>query len=506
MVKKLPLKFLVLGAGFVLLALGLRLVFLNSLPIFADESIYIHWAQIMRSEPTLRFLPLSDGKQPLFMWAIIPFMKFISDPLIAGRVFSAFVGFATAPLVGLAYYLLFKKVRPSLLAALLWWVVPFTVFFNRMALVDSLLVFFIMAAFDCLLVSFIYCRWDFSMLAGFALGAAWLTKSPAIFSFVLLPSLLLLPQIDKSKRRNCLLYLGFIMTAYVIAFAMYNILRLGPEFHMIAIRNNDYVFPLSEVLAHPFQPSWSNLQSTLSYFLYYLTPVGLVLAVWGIFSDRTNHLFHRLILSAWWLAPLAAQVIFARNLTARYLLFTVPFAILLATHAIEHIASKSRFKYLFYVTAALVIIPALVLDYQLIFTPQSAPLPRRERAGYLEEWTSGVGLREAANQIRTAAAAGPVVVGSEGFFGTPFDALAAYLQDLPQVRVIGVGVWIDSVSDKLTSALDENQVFLVVNSSRFHADYQKLGLELLGAYPKAANPNGDKEALLFFRVTKAARK
>src|SRR3972149_9189614 len=78
-----------------LAAFALRAYNLNYLPIFGDEAIYIRWAQVMRAEPTLRFLPLSDGKQPLFMWVVIPFLKLISDPVFAGRFVSVLSGLAT---------------------------------------------------------------------------------------------------------------------------------------------------------------------------------------------------------------------------------------------------------------------------------------------------------------------------------------------------------------------------------------------------------------------------
>src|SRR5574343_1375587 len=74
---------------------SLRFYHLTILPVFADEAIYIRWAQVMKAEETLRFLPLSDGKQPLFMWVIIPFLKLISDPLIAGRIVSVLCGLGT---------------------------------------------------------------------------------------------------------------------------------------------------------------------------------------------------------------------------------------------------------------------------------------------------------------------------------------------------------------------------------------------------------------------------
>ena len=104
-------------------------------------------------------------------------------------------------------------------------------------------------------------------------------------------------------------------------------------------------------------------------------------------------------------------------------------------------------------------------------------------------------------QLAQFAKSGPVLVGSEGFFGTPFDALQLYLNNVSNVRVIGVGVWIDSVHEKLQNALADNQVFLIVNSSRFHNDDpEKIGLKLLSSYPKAVKPDGTREYTLFFQV------
>src|SRR4030043_655222 len=87
------------GLGIVLIFFLLRLINLTILPIFADEAIYIRWSQVMRVESTLRFLPLSDGKQPLFMWLTIPFLQIFSDPLLAGRFLSVVAGFVS--LIGL---------------------------------------------------------------------------------------------------------------------------------------------------------------------------------------------------------------------------------------------------------------------------------------------------------------------------------------------------------------------------------------------------------------------
>src|SRR3990167_2345049 len=95
----------------------LRFANLNSIPVFADESIYIRWAQIMKAESTMRFLPLSDGKQPLFMWLVIPFLKIFSDPLLAGRITSGLAGIGTLIGIFLTTSYLFKSKKVALIAS-----------------------------------------------------------------------------------------------------------------------------------------------------------------------------------------------------------------------------------------------------------------------------------------------------------------------------------------------------------------------------------------------------
>lgn len=479
-----------------LLAVFLRFWNLNAMPIFADESIYVRWSQIMRAEPSLRFLPLSDGKQPLFMWATIPFFKIISDPLVAARTLSGLAGLGTVAGIALAAHLLFKNQRITLLAGLLSSVLPYLVFFDRLALADSLLSMFIVWTFVFMYLGFIHNRLDMSMLAGFTLGFAWLAKSPALFALILLPTLFIL-----TNRKNILVACGLWLVTCAIAIAMYNILRLGPEFHLIAIRNKDYVYSLSEILRHPLDPLIPHLKDSLNFNFYLLTPVGLLSAIWGLIDGHKTHWRQRLILAAWWLIPILTQSAIAKAFTARYLLFTVPFAVILTAHAIEHIGQKSQKHLLVYAASALIFLPSLWIDSKLLSRPEDASLPRIERSGYLEEWTAGQGLREVSGQITQFASSGPVLVGSEGFFGTPFSALQLYLNNVPDVRIIGVGVWIDSVHEKLKNSLADNQVFLVVNSSRFHVeDPAKIGLNLIASYPKALRPDGTREYLLFFHV------
>ena len=480
----------------------LRLVNLNSLPIFADESIYVRWSQVMKNEPTLRFLPLSDGKQPLYMWGVVPILKYFTDPLIAGRTLSVLTSIATISGVAVLSYLLFGIKRLSIISALLMCVVPYGFFFDRMAIADPLLSSMILWGIIFQVLAVKHFRLDMAMISGFFFGFAWLTKSPAQIYLLMMPVLILLSQ--KLTKKKLFILMGQMFVTFCIAFGMYNILRLGPEFHMISIRNLDYVFPLSEIIKHPLDPLVSHLRDSISFYLYLLTPIGLVFAFWGIFEPRKNHLANRIVLSVFFLLPVVALSAIAKSFTARYLLFTVPYVVILMSHCMEHLGQKSKKHILVYLGSALVILPSIFINFLLITKPENAPLPRIERSGYLEEWTSGYGIIDISNTLKERSKSGPVVVGSEGFFGTPFSALELYLNGISNIRIVGVGVYIDSVNEKLVSASKENQVFLVVNSTRFHGDIDKLSgkMKLLGAYPKAQRPDGSRESLLFFEIFK----
>ena len=71
-----------------LLILGMSLLYLlvtfynlTSFPIFVDEAIYGRWSQIALHDAAWRFISLTDGKQPLFMWMTMPMFKLFIDPL-----------------------------------------------------------------------------------------------------------------------------------------------------------------------------------------------------------------------------------------------------------------------------------------------------------------------------------------------------------------------------------------------------------------------------------------
>ena len=489
-----------------------RLQNLTSIPVFGDEAIYIRWSQIIQSEETLRFIPQTDGKQPLFMWLNAATLKLIDDPLMAGRLISVFSGFGLLlslfflTAIFLNYesqetniFIFIKKsldkyFYPATLSTLIYVLLPFSFFFDRLALADTLLSFFGVLA---LIFSFLlakYPRLDLSFILGFVLGLAWLTKSPAIYFIVLSfftflffnfrrPKTIILPLISSS-----------------VAYLIYNILRLGPQFHMIALRNKDYLWSISEIIKHPFDPLKPHLLNVLSLYSQYISWPLLIFALIGLIlflknqkkSNSPNTRY--LILIYWWVLPLIANASLAKVLTSRYILFTLPPLIILVSIGFFTFLIKIKSNFL----KIILIISVFVLNINFIYKISTNPFSYKliaSEQGYLSDWTSGWGIKESADYLKERAKVANVIVGTEGAFGTLPDGLQIYGNKVPQLTIIGVGLGFSQLPPNLVNAKDYgDEVYLLINKSRLTLDTIELNkLELIKSFAK---PGGD-ELLLY---------
>jgi 4-amino-4-deoxy-L-arabinose transferase-like glycosyltransferase len=498
--------------GFLILLsfLLLRLLSLTLLPVFADEAIYIRWAQIMRAEATLRFLPLSDGKQPLFMWLIIPLLKVFTDPLWAGRFLSVLSGLGS--LVGIFFlsWELFKKKWVSLSASGLYALLPFFVFFDRLALADSMVLMFgIWLAYLSVLLAR-RPRLDLSLIMGLVLTGALITKSPAIFFALMIPASLLL---GKNLKKNIWSLAGFWLLIWAMGFGFYNfLLRLGPGFQMIALRNKDYLFTFQEFLAHPLDPLKPHLVDLFSWLFNLFTWPVCLLVLLGLFLGLRKKFKENLFLLIWFLIPLLPQMVLAKVFTPRYILFTLwPLVLLAAFGGVWLFEQLNLMKkgfqkkiglFLMMILFLLIIFPSLKYNFLLLTDPGKASLPRNLRNGHLEEWTAGQGLKESAEFFKQKSKSGPVFVGTEGSFGTLPDGLQIYLEGVTDIRVLGIGWPVNEVSQSLINSLVDNQVYLLVNQSRLNLTPEINGLKLIKEYPKAFWSDGHQDKLLLFEVEK----
>lgn len=476
-----------------------RLPNLTYQPIFADEAIYIRWAQIMKSEPTLRFLPLSDGKTPLFMWVMMPVFKLISDPLLAGRMLAVFTGFAT--MLGVfSLGLTFFNKRVALLGAFLIAITPYMIFFDRMALVDTMLAAFVIWSIFLALLLVRYPRIDLAMVLGYFLGGGLLTKTPGMFNVVTVPlAALTLNFTAKGRTARIVKAFGLFLISIAIGMGIYNFLRLGPGFTSLNSRNQDYVRNPMDLLNNPLDPFLPHLRDIIEWWqLFFGYPLIITIFIGVVFAilKRNRYLLTILVIA---LVPTIIQMLLLRTFTARYFLFTIPALLVIAAFGIDSLIT--RFKkyqkiFVMLIILSLLIWPA-VFSQKLLYDIENAPLPKNERRGYLEDWTSGYGLREIAQTLNNESKKGLIVIGTEGSFGTLPDGLQIYFDKNPNVAFKPGNA---SLSDSLRDEATKSATFYVANKSRFPVYTE--GVEIIAAYPKAM-PNDKQypqDEMLLFKV------
>ena len=214
-----------------------RLINQTLLPVFADEAIYIRWAQLMNEDfGRYVFFPMNDGKPPLQMILLsrlLPFFKL--DPLQAARTLSTLTGTITLGSVMYFVRILGGSKFASLLSGLLYIFVPFSLFHDRMGLIDSMLLMFLTLALIFFTKSAFSSSWKWVGGAGIFYGASLWTKTPAVF-FIPIIVILFLLLVYKNKLPFKEVLIRFAV-AGLIGIGIFLLLRLHPAFPSLFSRS-----------------------------------------------------------------------------------------------------------------------------------------------------------------------------------------------------------------------------------------------------------------------------
>jgi 4-amino-4-deoxy-L-arabinose transferase-like glycosyltransferase len=416
-----------------------RLPYLTSLPIFTDEAIYIRWAQISLNDASWRFISLTDGKQPMFVWGAMAMMKLFADPLLAGRMTSVACGFLA--MIGLWFltYELFKNRWIAFLTALLFVFYPFAQVYDRMALYDSMVGMFAIWAlyFSVLLVRWL--RLDIAYTLGGIIGLGMLTKTSAFFNLGLLPATLLLFDIKKPQLLRRLIIWG-VLTIIVagIAFGLYSVLRLSPFFGVIDEKNSLFVYPVNEWIQHPFTFFIGNLRGlTIWLYQYLKLPYVLLILVSLVFLKRFWR--EKIMLTLYFLAPFIFLALFGKVIFPRFIYFMSLYLLPLAGWGLYEVITvfdktllkkqASRLKHnvlAIGIVSVFLFYPGFV-SLQFIADPVSVPIANADSSQYINGWTAGWGVKESIAFFDKEAADKKIFIGTEGTFGLLPYALEMYL-------------------------------------------------------------------------------
>jgi hypothetical protein len=455
-------------AGLVLLYLITRLTALTALPMSSEEATWIHWAQIMVQYPSEWLISRVGDQNPLFIWLNAITLNIFSDPLVAGRWVSVLAGLAS--LAGL-YFIgrdAFNR-TVGFLAGLIYIVVPYAYFFDRLALPDGLL-----SAFGIWMF-----RWTLHIaqetrpsakafkILGILMGVALLTQARA---FVLFPIPVMMFYFWRVHQRPEF-WKQFGISAG-IAFAL-NL----PVFLSGSLTNSGgftrLFFPENEwmnfiYVSVTFEWYWKFLIFSLIelldiYYIYWTLPLALVLTASLVYLFRERQTVER-VWWLWFLIPSLTFLLLGSLPHSHLFLMTVPPVILLAAAACDRLAHFILITLRKLIGAphhartperaaalggfmALVLFSGITWDLVFLKNPLNADYHATDRVAYAEGRFSGYGIQEAAQYLAKEAEAFrkrtgiplPVLLSMER--GNPAEGVTVYLWNHPDVRFVPAFWW-----------------------------------------------------------------
>jgi hypothetical protein len=461
-----------------------RLYHLTLFPIFTDEAIYIRWSQIGGRDASWRFMSLVDGKQPLFTWIMMVLLRFIQDPLVAGRLVSVMAG--AASMVGI-WFLgneVFKSKRVATISSLLYLISPFTLMYDRLALYDSLVATFSIWTLYLAILLVRTVRLDVALIFGMTLGAGMLNKTSAFLSLYLLPTTLVLFDWKKKTRKERLFrWCALAVLSAVLSQLIYSILRLSPLFAMIGMKDEVFVYSFKDWLTHPFTFLVGNMHGLLDWNITYLSiPIFLVSFIPVLFFWKKWQ--EKLLLYCWWFAPMVALALFGKVLYPRYVLFmSMPLLVLTAV-GIDEIITRIKSKYIIAAVVLLLCFQNIVTDYHILTDPTKASIPLSDKGQMLNDWPAGGGAKEVVQFLRMEASKGPLAVYTEGTFGLFPYAIELYLVDNKNVEIHGFWPMTTTIPDEIKATALIKPTYFITNLTQTKPNWP---IDLIAAYQKGSN-------------------
>lgn len=438
--------------AFAALYLGSRLTHLTVLPIFNDEAVYLHWSKIAREDfSNLWISILADNKKPLTTWLVALGLDFSSDPLWAGRMVSVAAGFFS--LIGV--YHVGRRLgspRVGALAAFLYIVSPYHLFFDRMVTEFGLLncffvwmVWLTLALFQKQSTPKPFHYWLLALFVGFGL----LTLSTAVL-FVFLPIAFKVAFLNDRRGEGAWKPL---LMAYAagLAIGLFPLIVLSSELHGLTLTG--YFIPRQHSLGQenifylllgiPLKAA-ANLKTLLGYFTGYLTwPICLLAALLPVLRFKNFRVTREgLIVAVYFLFPAFILLGTAGQGFSRYYLFCATPLLWWAALSLAWVWEALRGKLsartrpaVFALLLLPLIFPAARFDYKLLTEPATAPFIDIDRHQYIGSRFSGYGVPEAVAFLREMAADQKITVFTTSNWGNPADAVQVYLSGHPHIDV-----------------------------------------------------------------------
>jgi hypothetical protein len=242
---------------------------------------------------------------------------------------------------------------------------------------------------------------------------------------------------------------------------IYSVLRLSPYFHIIAQKDQTFVYSFAEWISHPFTFFIGNLKGLFDWTMVYLTwPMILAIFIgllWG--KDRIKE---KLVILLWFMIPLIGLALFGRVIYPRFIFFMVIPLLLISAYFLEKVGMLFKNKtWVKIFTFALLSILPLRIDYDLMLNPTKAKIPFSDSHQYFNDWPSGWGVKESISFLKNKAQTEKIAVYTEGTFGLMPASLELYLIDNKNITIKGIWPVPEKVPPEILEEIKGEPVYII---------------------------------------------
>lgn len=462
-----------------------RLIFLTRLPIFNDEAIYLHWGLDFMQNFGRGVTPVTIGGKQLgvpLLFGLVQLLPF--DPLLLGRLLSVAFSCVTYFATIAAFRKLFPK-RSFILPALFLIFSPYLLFFDRLALIDSIIVAVYSASLFLVLNILERPTLFRSFLLGTFLAFGWWMKSTILLAF---PAILLIFIIEVfGNRKKIKQFVISFLTILLTFFLFISPLLLHPNYWKLPLQETERLITLSEILHIPFSFWWTNIQAVSTYSLIYGTPLILIAFFIELFQIKKQKQLFPLFL--WFAVPTAIELFFFRRIDSRYITLVIPSLLLIAAITLDSGQSaeasakveNQHIKLYQFLTVG----TAVLFSFFLLFSParfysffRFFPSIKDDFSQYVSGWPSGYGVKEAVEYVKEKSAGKPTFVFVRNDSGNPEDAVYVYLQHEKHIRVLPL-VYLDFITSQKDALTSSGVSFYFISRGPQYAGRQNQLTELI---------------------------
>lgn len=387
---------IVAGVALFLLA---HAALLARFPWFVDETIFASFAQASAGDPHQRFAALIDHKGLLTTWLGALLTHASIGPMEAMRIVAGAGALLTAATTGLIAAR-WRGHSEGIAAFLLTLFVPYLFVHGMVGVHDAAVAGGSMLALLLQLQLVRQPTARTSVALGITFGALLLTKPTGALTIALLPLSLLCADWPRSAwRATGIRWAAGAGGAVVLGFAIAQIPRLSP---LSQTPVPDNYRTLGDLARDPFGTISVIGPGAWDAFTGYLTVPVLAAACWGIavaLRDRDRVL---MLCALWAAAAITAYLLLTAWAYPRYGLQAVAPLCLLAVAGGRDVALRLRPRIGAPATAgaiAVALLPAAILNLQVVRSPTTAPYPGLDSAQYTRNDSNVEPIRRAGREI-----------------------------------------------------------------------------------------------------------